>query len=100
MKQIQNKIISLTEKYIRVHYDEYTKVCESIQNSREIQKDEFASTGQDSSYLQQLSTIIPETLDNLFQEGLKEEEWLYYKSIEGTRWFAKRFKEFSPATKI
>lgn len=82
-----------------MNYEEYSAVCKQIREQREKQKNKFASTGTDT-YLSQLATEVPETLDNLIQEGLNEEEWIYYKSKEGTRWFAKRFKEFSPAEKI
>lgn len=99
MKATQNKIISIVEKYIKKYYKEYTAVCSQIQEKREMQKNEFASAGNDK-YLGQLATEIPETLDNLIQQGLEEDEWIYYKSKEGTRWFAKRFREFSPAQKI
>lgn len=100
MKSIQNKIISIVNKYIKNNYVEYSNVCMQILEHREKQKNKFASTGKEGGYLGQLATEIPETLDNLIQEGLNEEEWLYYKSKEGTRWFAKRFREFSPAEKI
>lgn len=99
MKTIQNKIISIVEKYIKKHYKEYVAVCSQIKEHRELQKNKFASTGKDT-YISQLATEVPETLDNLIQLGLDEEEWIYYKSKEGTKWFAKRFKEFSPAIKI
>ncbi len=99
MKSIQNKIISIVNKYIKKNYEEYSGVCKQIKEKRELQKDKFASTGSDT-YLGQLATEVPETLDNLLQEGLSEEEWIYYKSLDATRWFAKRFPEFSPAQKI
>lgn len=99
MKAIQNKIISIVNKYIKKNYEEYSSVCKQLRDKKEVQQNDFASTGKDS-YLNQLATEIPETLDNLIQYGLSEEEWLYYKSKEGTLWFAKRFKEFSPAHKI
>lgn len=99
MKSIQNKIISIVNKYIKSNYEEYSSVCTQIKDKRELQKNKFASTGKDG-FLEQLATEIPGTLDNLLQEGLTEEEWLYYKSLTATRWFAKRFPEFSPAQKI
>jgi hypothetical protein len=95
MKTIQKKIKDIVERYIRKNYAEYCAVCKSIQDSRSVQKNEFATTGRDS-YLNQLATIIPETLDNLLQEGLEDEEWGYYKSKKGTEWFAKTYPEFSP----
>ncbi len=99
MKSIQNKIISITNKYIRRNFEEYSGICQQIKDKRNLQKDKFASTGTDT-FIGQLLTEIPETLDNLLQEGLTEEEWLYYKSKEGTRWFAKHYPEFSPAQKV
>lgn len=99
MKAIQNKIISIVNKYIKKNYEEYSAVCKQIKEHREKQKNKYASTGKDN-FLGQLATEVPETLDYALQEGLTEEEWIYYKSKEGTRWFAKHFKEFSPAEKI
>lgn len=99
MKSIQNKIISIVNKYIKTHYEEYSDVCNQLKDKKELQKNKFASTGRES-FINQLATEIPETLDNLIQYGLSEEEWLYYKSKKGTLWFAKRFPEFSPAQKI
>jgi hypothetical protein len=43
---------------------------------------------------------IPENLDKMIKKGLNDEEKEYLKSIEGGRWFAKTFKEFSLITKI
>lgn len=99
MKGIQAKIVSIVTKYIRRHYDEYSAVCKQIKDKREKQKNEFASTGEDS-YLGQLAFEVPQTLDLLLQELLSDEEWGYYKSLEGTLWFARRYPEFSPAVKI
>ncbi len=99
MKAIQNKIISITNKYIRRNHSEYVAVCEQIKKHRDLQKNKFASTGE-NTFIGQLATEVPFTLDSLLQEGLSEEEWIYYKSKSGTLWFAKRYSEFSPALKI
>lgn len=97
MKTIQKKIKEIVDRYIKKNYKEYTAICESIKDMRSVQKDEFASTGRDA-YINQLATIIPETLDNLLQKELEDEEWGYYKSKKGTEWFAKTYPEFSPIT--
>lgn len=99
MNPIQKKIIKITNRYIKEHYDEYSLVCSAIKDKRENQKDEFASTGQ-KNYINQLATITPETLDAMFQKELDDAEWMYYKSKSGTTWFAKNYPEFSPAIKI
>lgn len=96
---IQNKIKKIVDKYIKQNYKEYCLVCQSIKDQRATQKNEFASTGYDG-YIAQLASIIPQTLDNLLLTGLDEEEVEYYKSKEGTEWFAREYSEFSPAIKI
>lgn len=98
MSPIQNKIVSIVEKYIRKYYLEYCTICDSVKDKQQLQKDDFASTGQ-HTYVGQLALIVPETLDNLLQNGLDEDEWNYYKSKLGTQWFAKKFPEFSPIQK-
>lgn len=37
---------------------------------------------------------IPETLYTIFKMKLSEEDWKYFQSKEGTRWFAKHYPQF------
>jgi len=98
MKPIQNKIIKITDEYIKRNYKEYCAVCESLKDKRQIQQDEFAST-KGKNYINQLAIVIPESLDNLLQSKLEDDEWRYFKSKQGVEWYANRFKEFSPITR-
>lgn len=98
MNPIQSKIAKVVETYKEHFADEYHQFCNAMTDKRELQKNQFASTGGDSA-LGQLIREVPVTLDNLMQVKLDKEERKYYQSKLGAEWFARTFKEFSPAVK-
>lgn len=98
MIDAQNKITSLVDKYRLLHPEEYAFVVKQIRNNRENLKNKFAETGMDT--VERALTEVPETLFEMFLKGLSEDELAYYSSKEGTRWFAKSFREFVVGSKI
>lgn len=99
MNPTQAKIQNIIEGYKARFSEEYALFCNSMEDKRETQKNEFASTGQDGA-IGQLLKEIPLTLHNLFEAELDPEEKRYYSSKIGSEWFARTFKEFSPAERV
>jgi hypothetical protein len=95
----QAKITNIVEVYRERFPQEYSDFCKMMKDQREFQKDDFASTGTDGAIGQKIREV-PLTLDNLMKIKLNVEERMYYNSKLGAEWFARTFKEFSPAIKI
>ena len=99
MNSIQTRIASIVEQYKERFAEEYGQFCEAMEDNREMQKDEFASTGSDGA-IGQLLFEVPTTLHGMLTAKLASEEKKYYQSKLGAEWFAKTFREFSPAAKV
>lgn len=97
----QKRIINLVEGYKKLFPQEYKQVCEAVIMQRQIQADEFARVKGEHAgpSLQRLLHEIPEKLYMSFVKELDGQELNYWKSLEGGRWFAKTFPQFS-LTKI
>lgn len=100
---LQNKIATLTLKYIELYPEEYKAVCIQLQGEREKSANDFSSLNADKMVKRKIFEI-PETLNAILNTKLTVEELSKFKqgkvSIEYSRWFAKRFKEFSSSRKI
>ena len=96
----QKRINNVVEEYKTLFSDEYNRFCNAISDKRDMQLNEFASTGSDSDSIRQLAYEIPLTLNNMFDTMLNEEEKAYLKTKEGAEWFGRTNKDFSPAQKI
>lgn len=94
----KQRITKIVEDYKVRFAQEYEDFCKGMSDQREFQKDKFASAGLDGA-LQQKAREVPVTLHNLMQVKLDKEEFRYYNSKLGVEWFARTFREFSPAEK-
>ena len=56
-------------------------------------------TVQGATIIERKMHEIPETLYTIFKMKLSEDDWGYYQSKEGTRWFAKQFPEFRTSSR-
>ena len=95
----QQKISNIVEEYKEVFADEFTKFCNSMIDKREVQKDELSTLMKDG-VLKQFAYEIPLTLHNMLNDMLDEEDKKYLATTKGAEWFARKFKEFSPAALI
>jgi hypothetical protein len=100
MQKTQNKIKNVVKLYKETFPEEYKTVCEGIEMSRRLQKDEFGSTQDGSNFVGRILYETPEKLQSLIIKNLDVEELEYFKSKEGARWFANTFREFRVADKI
>ena len=98
MIDAQKKIHSVVEQYKKFYPDEYEFVVKQIATKRTHLNNEFAETKMD--YAERALTEVPETLFFLLQRILSEDEMSYYASKQGTRWFAKTFKDFRSGVKV
>lgn len=103
MKQLKQKLETLTLRYIELFPDEYKAVVTQLAAEREKNKDKFASVYKDK-VLRRKIYEIPETLHKMWVKELSEEELVALK--DGPRgqdishWFAKRFPEFAGGTTV
>lgn len=60
-----------------------------------VQADKFASLKhKKTDILERGLTVMPTTLFTIFKRQLSLEEWKWFDSVGGKKWFAKKFKEF------
>ena len=78
-------------------YDIFHRIMQKKQAN---QKDDFSSLDKASTLLEQSMLEYPETLYYIFQKFLDEDDWNYFNSKKGVRWFARRFPEFRIAKKV
>lgn len=102
MKIAKQEISEAVKEYKKVFYPEYLEVVELLKAKRKALEDkDYATVVKDSgSFLDRALTEIPETLYTVLLQGLSKESLKYYKSKEGTRWFAREFPEFRLGKKI
>lgn len=100
-KQAQNKIRNVVILYQRTNPEAYATVINEIANRRKLNLDRFASTRENGEHAVERALYeIPETMFAGILQNLDEYQLQYFKSKEGSRWFAKTFKMFSVADEI
>jgi hypothetical protein len=103
MKNLKQKVETLTLKYIEIFPEEYSLVVKYLNGEREKNTNKFASVSQDKT-LQRKIYEIPETLNKMFIKDLTAEELIMMKDGQNGKdfahWFAKRFPEFAGGTTI
>lgn len=98
-KTAQQKLRNIVTLYKQMFPDEYDAVCVELSQLRNRQNDKFASVKGDHAIDRALFEI-PETLFAGILSNLDEEQLLYFKSKEGSRWFVTAFKEFRAAQEV
>ncbi len=96
----QENITAVVRNYIKRYPREYSLFKgQNIKRSHS-QKNKFASVGKGQGALERKITEVPETLFTMMTVNLPLEDMEYYKSKNGTRWFAGQFPEFRIAGRI
>jgi len=95
---LKTKIENLAKAYEEVYADEYKEFLKATKKKRALQKTDYASTK--GHVLERVLTEVPETLFVLLKQTLFPFEFDWYTSTEGTKWFAKNFKQYTLAKKI
>lgn len=98
MDRTKNRIKNIVELYKRAFPVEYKTACEGIEMNRRIQKE--GGKIEQGVISGRIVHEIPEKLYSIFINELSGEELEFYKSKDGSRWFAKTFPEFSLIQKI
>lgn len=99
MEDIKKKIISVVNEYKNVYKEEYDLFCTQIKLVQKSQTNEFSEI-QNSDMVERKIAEYPETLLGVIKARLSHDEFKYFETKEGTRWFVKQFKEFSVSQKI
>lgn len=87
----KNHIKKIVKDYTQQFPAEFEAVKNSIAEHRKMAVDEFASTTNHSRALHEM----PETLYTMLVMQLDEGEMQEFKSIKGSRWFARAFPVFA-----
>lgn len=98
METTKNRIKNMVEVYKRAFPNEYKTACEGIEMNRRIQKE--GGKIEQGIISGRIVHEIPEKLYTIFITELNGAELEFYKSKDGSRWFAKTFPEFSLIQKI
>lgn len=86
-------IKEIVAKYIKENPQEYKIVVKGIEMKKKLRADEYASV-EGSPNMRGLFEIS-ETLSTDLVLGLDEQTMVWFKSLEGARWFAKEFGQFA-----
>jgi len=95
MSTTQNKakILQLVTDYSLTCPLEFTQFKKQMKLQKEASLNEWAEVDS-MDYVERKLFEIPETLYAILKVRLDEDGWLWFKSKEGSRWFAKKFVEF------
>lgn len=97
---VKSKVTKAVEDYKKFFVSEYDLVCKTISQNRELLKNDYANIPE-SQEVKRVLFEIPETLHNMLLRDLTQEELTHWKdSGKLGVWFARKFREFSPAYKI
>lgn len=99
MNEAQIKIQNLTETYKKLFPDEYQAVIDIVKDKRNNLRTEFADVKGSDSIDRQLNEM-PATLFEMLHNNLQPEEFAWFSTKEGTRWFTNLYKEFMITSKI
>ena len=96
---VKQKITAIVRDYINAFPDEYQNVKRIVKQKRDAQMTKFASL-KGNHAIERALTEYPEAMDGLFIIKLSVEDNNFLRSLEGTKWFARTFREFSLAENI
>lgn len=93
MTEVQHKLIQITEEYKRLFQEEYLMLIKDnqlrrnalTQNSGEIKT---------ADYMERTLMEYPETLFTMILAKLTPEDFTYFDSKPGARWYAKKYPVF------
>ena len=100
MKTAQDKIIEYVIAYKELFADEYQQFLIGRKEKIDMNLTKFAEPDKDLPSIDRQLHEIPNTLFTILKTRLKEEEWAYFDSIKGSRWFARKYKEFRSAERV
>lgn len=86
-------IRTFVREYTLTFPQEWEQFNKAMKEKRANSNDDFGVV-QGADIIERKMHEIPETLYTIFKMKLNEEDWGFFQSKEGTRWFAKQFPEF------
>lgn len=100
MNEAQKKIESIVLAYKGLFPAEFQAVKEIVKKKRDNQKKDTGDMTKMTDAFNRPMHEIPQSLHVAITMKLTPEETVYFQSMEGTRWFTKKFREFSLISKI
>lgn len=95
---MQEKISEIVQDYIRLYPEEYETFKQAQVVKVEAQRTKFGEAKAD--VLTRKLHEVPEALFTMLKFRLTEDEFEYFESLEGAKWFAKHFLQFRAAEKV
>lgn len=99
MVETQSKITNIVSEYKRLFPDEYKLFVKEMRGKKDVQSNQFSEIKGDMS-LERALLEYPETFYTILRIRLTDDDWKYFDTKPGVRWFAKTFPEFAIAQKI
>lgn len=106
LNEFQNQIIKITENYKEMFPAEYRAVVNYLEERRKNLKTNFAELKESKGgsntpeLIERAIHEIPVTLEKMFQVSLSIEGLMWFRTKEGSRWFANEYREFLCGTKL
>lgn len=95
----KKRIETIVKNYIRSSPEEYELVVTAVKLHRHALNDPKFATLDGSSEHRALFEM-PEALFGLLVRGLDDEDVAWFKTTQGGRWFARKFKDFALPSSI
>lgn len=100
-KETKKKIEDTVTLYTKLYPQEFKASIDQLNKKRWVLEDSsFATIGKGDGLVQRQLFEIPETLFDMIINKLDLDELKQFKGQKGSRWFAKRFKEFRSANLV
>lgn len=99
-KKTMDKVSACVEDYTTLFPKEFRTVVEHIKNKRWLLDDEKFGESKENSVITRALFEIPVTLDTLIMKVLDPNEIKEFRGLQGSRWFAQKFKMFRTADEV
>src|SRR5438128_1822017 len=98
MIEAQMKIDGFVDAYQKLYKEEFAEFLKG-QKAKALDRTKWGEM-KASDYVIRGLVEIPETLYNLLHMRLEPDEWKYFDSLEGKKWFGKKYPQYLITDKI
>ncbi len=101
-KSTKNLLCVIVKEYKRIFPQEYSLFCDSVSQRKSNQHDDFGGFSKEKSmdFIERAVGEWPDTLNTMIKMKLPDDDYKWFRTKPGTRWFVKRFPEFAAVQKV
>lgn len=95
----KSKISRVISEYKRLFPVEYSTFCSGIQQKVSLNANKHGEI-KNAEYITRIIAEYPETMYAAFKLNLNEDDWGFFDSTKGMRWFVEAYPEFKRVEKV